>query len=126
MHGHDESVKISVARFLERLDLKPIILHEQASGGATIIEKIENNADVGFGIVLYTPCDLGKAKASDELQMRARQNVVFEHGYLIGRLGRSNVCALVKDDIENQMIYQELYILITIQGTVGTWIYLKN
>ena len=39
MHGHDESVKISVARFLERLDLKPIILHEQASGGATIIEK---------------------------------------------------------------------------------------
>lgn len=100
VHGHDESVKISVARFLERLDLKPIILHEQASGGATIIEKIENNADVGFGIVLYTPCDLGKAKASDELQMRARQNVVFEHGYLIGRLGRSNVCALVKDDIE--------------------------
>ena len=58
--------------------------------------------------------------------MRARQNVVFEHGYLIGRLGRSNVCALVKDDIENQMIYQELYILIMIQGTVGTWIYLKN
>lgn len=100
VHGHDESVKISVARFLERLDLKPIILHEQASGGATIIEKIENNADVGFGIVLYTPCDLGKVKASDELQMRARQNVVFEHGYLIGRLGRSNVCALVKDDIE--------------------------
>jgi len=100
VHGHDESVKISVARFLERLDLKPIILHEQASGGATIIEKIENNADVGFGIVLYTPCDLGKAKTDDELQMRARQNVIFEHGYLIARLGRSNVCALVKDDIE--------------------------
>ncbi|WP_257143611.1 nucleotide-binding protein [Bacillus cereus] len=100
VHGHDESVKISVARFLERLDLKPIILHEQASGGSTIIEKIENNAEVGFGIVLYTPCDLGKAKNDDELQMRARQNVVFEHGYLIARLGRSNVCALVKDTIE--------------------------
>ncbi|MEM5650565.1 nucleotide-binding protein [Bacillus cereus] len=100
VHGHDESVKISVARFLERLDLKPIILHEQASGGSTIIEKIENNTEVGFGIVLYTPCDLGKAKNDDELQMRARQNVVFEHGYLIARLGRSNVCALVKDNIE--------------------------
>ncbi|MEC3214646.1 nucleotide-binding protein, partial [Bacillus cereus] len=60
VHGHDESVKIAVARFLERLDLQPIILHEQASGGTTIIEKIENNTDVGFGIVLYTPCDLGK------------------------------------------------------------------
>ncbi|HDR8476592.1 TPA: nucleotide-binding protein, partial [Bacillus cereus] len=100
VHGHDESVKISVARFLERLELKPIILHEQASGGATIIEKIENNADVGFGIVLYTPCDLGKAKEDEELQMRARQNVVFEHGYLIAKLGRPNVCALVKDNIE--------------------------
>lgn len=100
VHGHDESVKIAVARFLERLDLKPIILHEQASGGTTIIEKIENNTDVGFGIVLYTPCDLGKAKNDDELQIRARQNVIFEHGYLIAKLGRSNVCALVKDNIE--------------------------
>ncbi|MDY0952131.1 nucleotide-binding protein [Bacillus thuringiensis] len=100
VHGHDESVKIAVARFLERLALKPIILHEQASGGTTIIEKIENNTDVGFGIVLYTPCDLGKAKNDDELQIRARQNVVFEHGYLIAKLGRSNVCALVKDNIE--------------------------
>ncbi|WP_254520366.1 TIR domain-containing protein [Bacillus cereus] len=79
--------------------MKPIILHEQASGGTTIIEKIENNTDVGFGIVLYTACDLGKAK-NDELQKRARQNVVFEHGYLIAKLGRSNVCALVKDNIE--------------------------
>ncbi|MDA2180098.1 nucleotide-binding protein [Bacillus cereus] len=100
VHGHDESVKIAVARFLERLDLKPIILHEQASGGTTIIEKIENNTDVGFGIVLYTPCDLGKAKNDNELQIRARQNVVFEHGYLIAKLGRCNVCALVKDNIE--------------------------
>lgn len=100
VHGHDDGVKVSVALFLERLGLKPIILHEQASSGATIIEKIENNADVGFGIVLYTPCDVGKAKSNESLQMRARQNVVFEHGYLIGRLGRSKVCALVKDDLE--------------------------
>ncbi|MEC1158166.1 TIR domain-containing protein [Cytobacillus horneckiae] len=100
VHGHDEVVKLSVARFLERLGLQPIILHEQASGGTTIIEKIENNSNVGFGIVLYTPCDLGKAKNDEEFNARARQNVIFEHGYLIGKLGRSNVCALVKDDVE--------------------------
>jgi len=34
------------------------------------------------------------------LRKRARQNVVFEHGYLIGKIGRQNVCALVKGDIE--------------------------
>ncbi|WP_062197414.1 TIR domain-containing protein [Massilibacterium senegalense] len=100
VHGHDEAVKLSVARFLERLDLQPIILHEQASGGSTIIEKLEEHTDVGYGIVLYTPCDLGKAKNDENLQMRARQNVVFEHGLLIGRLGRKRVCALVKDEIE--------------------------
>lgn len=100
VHGHDDVVKLSVARFLERLGLKPIILHEQASGGTTIIEKIENHSNVGFGIVLYTPCDLGKAKDGEELNYRARQNVIFEHGYLIGKLGRSNVCALVKEDVE--------------------------
>lgn len=100
VHGHDEVVKLSVARFLERLGLEPIILHEQASGGDTIIEKIERNSNVGFGIILYTPCDVGRAKAESEVKMRARQNVVFEHGYLISKLGRSKVAALVKDNIE--------------------------
>lgn len=100
VHGHDDAVKLSVARFLEKLKLTPVILHEQASGGATIIEKIEQYSNVGFGIVLYTPCDLGKAKDQSELNLRARQNVIFEHGYLIGKLGRTNVCALVKDNIE--------------------------
>ena len=51
--------------------------------------------------MLYTPCDLGASQEKkDELKPRARQNVVFEHGYLIGKIGRKNVCALVKGDIE--------------------------
>lgn len=101
VHGHDGEAKIKAARFIERLGLKPIILHEQASGGATIIEKIEAYTNVGFALVLYTPCDCGKKKDADvQLQDRARQNVVFEHGYLIGRIGRNNVCALVKGNVE--------------------------
>jgi len=99
VHGHDDSAKNKVARFIEKLGLKPIILHEQASNGKTIIEKIEAYSNVGFGIVLYTPCDLG-GKTRDELQSRARQNVVFEHGYLIGKIGRNHVTALVKGNIE--------------------------
>lgn len=101
VHGHDDLAKTEVARFIERLGLKAIILHEQASNGKTIIEKIEEYSNVGFGIVLYTPCDVGNCKdEKDNLNQRARQNVVFEHGYLIGKIGRPNVCALVKDDIE--------------------------
>lgn len=101
VHGHDDLAKVETARFVEKLGFKPIILHEQASSGKTIIEKIEEYSNVGFGIVLYTPCDIG-AKLGDEsnLRSRARQNVVFEHGYLIGKIGRENVCALIKGDIE--------------------------
>lgn len=101
VHGHDNEAKIEVARFIEKMGFEPIILHEQSSDGKTIIEKIEHYSNVGFGVVLYTPCDVG-AKTAEKLDLksRARQNVVFEHGFLIGRLGRPNVCALVKSEIE--------------------------
>ena len=99
VHGHDNALKNEVARFIEKLGLEAIILHEQANKGKTIIEKIEHYSDVSFGIVLYTPCDIG-GKTKENLQPRARQNVVFEHGYLVGKIGRKNVIALVKDKVE--------------------------
>lgn len=101
VHGHDSEAKINVARFIEKLGLEAIILHEQVNKGMTIIEKIEENSDVGFCIVLYTPCDIGYDKNNKQKKYkRARQNVVFEHGYMIAKLGRNNVCAIVKDEIE--------------------------
>lgn len=102
VHGHDNAAKYEMARTLERAGFEAIILHEQANGGKTIIEKIEEYTDVAFAVVLYTPCDMGRAKevGAEEEKSRARQNVVFEHGYLIGKLGRRRVCAFVKDDVE--------------------------
>ena len=103
VHGHDNETKQEVARFIESIGLETIILHEQASRSMTIIEKIEHySAEASFAVVLYTPCDKGRgAKETNILAKdRARQNVVFEHGYLMARIGRSNVCALVKGNIE--------------------------
>jgi predicted nucleotide-binding protein len=100
VHGHDEAAKVSMARFISELGFKPIILHEQPNSGRTIIEKIEAYSNVGFGVVLYTPCDIGSKKGEAALNKRARQNVVFEHGFLIGKLGRPRVSAFVKEDIE--------------------------
>lgn len=103
VHGHDQLLLAKVARFVERLGLEPVILHEQASKGMTIIEKIEANSDVGFALVLYTPDDKGnKAEEADKGQLndRARQNVVFEHGYLIAKLKRANVVPLMGGRIE--------------------------
>lgn len=99
VHGHDGETKEKVARFIEKIGFEAIILHEQTSSSLTIIEKLEKYTDVGYAIVLYTPCDKGgKNVDRAELKPRARQNVVFEHGYLLGKLGRDKVCALVKDE----------------------------
>ena len=99
VHGHDEGARESVARFLEQLKFDPIILHEQANQGRTIIEKIEAHGDVGFAVILLTPDDVGSLRGGD-LQPRARQNVLLELGYFVGRLGRSRVCALKRGDVE--------------------------
>ena len=101
VHGHDEAAKEAVARFLAKLDLEPIVLHEQPNQGRTVIEKFERHADVDFAVVLLTPDDAGYAvKAPNEAKPRARQNVIFELGYFVGRLGRSRVCALHKGNVE--------------------------
>lgn len=100
VHGHDEDVKNEVRTYLESLGLVPIILHMQASSGMTIIEKIDHYSNVGHAVVLYTECDVGAKRNSTNYSWRARQNVVFEHGYLIGKLGRARVTALVKGNVE--------------------------
>ena len=94
VHGQDEGTKDTVARVLKELDLDPIVLHEQPSEGRTIIEKFERYAQVGFAIVLLMPDD--KCDSS----FRARQNVIFELGYFIGKLGRSRTCALFREGVE--------------------------
>lgn len=99
VHGHDEAAREAVARFMERIDFDVVILHERANQGQTVIEKFEANADVGFAIVLLTPDDVG-GKEAGALRPRARQNVVLELGYFIGRLGRRRVMALRKGDLE--------------------------
>ena len=99
-HGRDNTAKTEVARFIEKLGLQAIILHEQSDNGLTIIEKIEQYSNVSYGIVLYTDCDEGRLKGSQDLQARARQNVIFEHGFLISKLGRNRITALVKGNIE--------------------------
>lgn len=99
VHGHDDGARESVARFLEKIGFEAIILHEKANRGKTIIEKFEEHADVGFAVVLLTADDVGGV-SPDNLQSRARQNVILELGYFIGRLGRDRVCALKSGNVE--------------------------
>lgn len=101
VHGHDPEMKETVARFIQNLGLEPTILSEQVHKGRTIIEQIEAHTDVPFGIVLLAPDDVGTEKGQEhELKPRARQNVILELGFLMGRLGRDRVCAIRKGSVE--------------------------
>ena len=99
MHGHDDGRREAVARFLERIGFEPLILHEQPNQGRTIVEKFEAHADVNFAVVLLTPDDLGGPHGGEQ-KPRARQNVILELGYFIGKLGRGKVCAIKSGDLE--------------------------
>jgi predicted nucleotide-binding protein len=102
VHGHDGEIKQTVARFVEKLKLKAIILHECDRGGSrAIINAFQEESDsADFAIILMTPDDEGKACKAPNLRHRARQNVVFEFGFFFGRLGPERVVALVKGDVE--------------------------
>jgi len=107
VHGQDEEKKEAVARLLTKLDLEPVILHEQPGQGMTLIEKFEHYADVGFAVIILTGDDYGYPKGKpEESKPRPRQNVVFELGFLMGRFKRHCVCALHEEGLELPSEYQ--------------------
>lgn len=101
VHGQDNELKNEIARFIEEIGLNTIILHEKENKGDTIIEKIERySEEANYAIILYTPCDKGCKNNENDLKPRARQNVIFEHGYFVAKFGRKNVVAILKDNVE--------------------------
>ena len=101
VHGHAPGLRAEVARLIERLGPEPAILSEQPNAGATLIEKLLANADVSFAIVLATADDVGSRKQrGSATQYRPRQDVVFELGFFVGRLGRDRVALLVESGLE--------------------------
>jgi predicted nucleotide-binding protein len=104
VHGRDHGLREAVGRFLGLLGLEVVILDERANQGRTLIEKFERNAlDVGFAVVLLTADDRASGPDEDVVPnepTRARQNVILELGYFMGKLGRDRVVALVAPGVE--------------------------
>ncbi len=122
VHGHDDALKEAVARVLERAaEVDVVILHEQLDGGSTIMEKFERHAQrASFAVVLLTPDD-SVTGPDGVTEHRARQNVILELGYFVGRLGRERVCALRKGDVTLPSDY--LGVLYKPVDTAGAWRY---
>lgn len=111
VHGRDQGARETVARFVERIGLSSIILHERPNQGRTLIEKFEANAEVAFALILLTADD--QCQSAGVTESRARQNVIFELGYFFGALGRHRVAALYSPGVElpsdiSGLVYIEL------------------
>ena len=85
VHGNDNEMKADLAQTLEKLELEPIILHEKTNNGQSFIEQITENSHVSFAVVLLS---------SDDAIYKAKQNVIFELGYFLGKLGAENVVVI--------------------------------
>jgi predicted nucleotide-binding protein len=127
-HGRDFKPVKELKAMLVKFGLKPIVLREQPSGSRTVIEKLEKySKNVSYAFIILTPDDgsfnfvlLQKIveeseataltrKEKDNLFLNlfskivekvARQNVILEFGYFIGKLGRDHVCCLYKGDVQ--------------------------
>lgn len=103
VHGRDKAILNETELLLKNAGLHPVILSKQANSGLTLMEKFEKYSDVSYAVILLTPDDIGSYFEKDthpNLQYRARQNVIFELGFFYGKLGRSNVCCLLKQSVE--------------------------
>jgi predicted nucleotide-binding protein len=103
VHGHDLDLAQTTARFVEKIKLNPIILHEKPNKGRTIIEKFEQEGkDAGYAIILMTADDRGGTRDTpyESQSFRARQNVVLELGFFLGKLGRERVAVLYQSGVE--------------------------
>jgi Predicted nucleotide-binding protein containing TIR-like domain len=102
VHGRDLLAREAVARVLRGFDLEPVVLADAARVGQTWIEALEEACDdCAFAVVIYKADDRGALWSEPHRHSpRARQNVLFELGFMIGRLGRSKVCVLHEEGVD--------------------------
>jgi len=97
--GTDDAMKQAVTAALTKLWLVPVVMCEEPSQGRKIVERFQDYADVGFAVVLLSHDDsvYVKDEPPTKRKLRPRQDVVFELGFLLGKLGRSNVLVFQKE-----------------------------
>ena len=108
VHGRDHDTRNEVQRVLHSLSIPTIVLEKEGDAGQTVIQKFEREAArCEYAIIIASPDDEGrlrtkarKTAAADGPRPRARQNVVLELGYFLGRLGRDKVFMLHTGNIE--------------------------
>lgn len=104
VHGHDHTLRDKVRDLVRQMGHEPIVLQEQPAAARTIYQMLTEYSNVGFTIVLATGDDEGRKRKqnptdADSLEIRARQNVIFELGYFLGKYGEKRATIIKADDV---------------------------
>jgi len=100
-YGKDENAKLKIENFIRKIDFEPVILEDKSFLHKSLFDKLVHHSNVDYCIVIYSPDDIASLNSSNEIELRARQNVVFEHGYFLGKLGIPRVCIIITDTLTN-------------------------
>ena len=98
--GADDEMKQALTGALTKLSLIPLVMCEEPSQGKKIVENFSREyADVAFAVVLLSPNDFAYSKndAATKRKLRPQQDVVFELGFLLGKLGIGNVLVFFRE-----------------------------
>jgi predicted nucleotide-binding protein len=101
VHGRDTLALTRLQLILVERGIRPKVLAEQPGRGKELLEELEDLlADCCAGFVLLTPDDEGRyASDPPPHKPRARQNVIFEGGWLMGLFRQHDrICFLKTDD----------------------------
>ena len=105
--GKEEKKKAAVVSFLANLGVEPVIPQEENGHKINLVEKLGKNAEVPFAIILLVGDEVGYPKEKpEEARPRANQKVIFELGFLMGRLPQNQVCALYEEGVDLPAEYQ--------------------
>jgi len=101
VHGHDDLARLQVEQFLTQTGCEPIVLRDQTDAGLnTMLQKFLQHASrAAYAVVIATPDDF-IVSTRRRKTARARQNVLFELGFFMGRLGADRVCLARKGNVE--------------------------
>jgi predicted nucleotide-binding protein len=92
----DEATASAIIRFLRSLGLDVITVADIPSHGRTLVEKFEHLVDSSVAAVVI----IGPQGDPYHIRSGRRENVVFELGYLMGKLGRERVVVIVTKGAE--------------------------
>lgn len=96
VQANNNEINADVLQTLEKLELNSIILNETRNSEQKLVEKVNEYPNASFGVVLLSAVDsvCFEGINPEEPKHQASQNMIFELGFLLGKLGKNNVVAV--------------------------------